>query len=547
MVSSVSVGAAAPARERGQALVPALLFLVVGGVALYLAFNSLQLTSAKIKLQNTADASAYAAALLQARDYNFSAYTNRAMVANQAAIAQMVSLKSFVDMLDEHVASGSRSDQLADWYSGGAYDWLVKKERAREMIHPVRQRLDADLPGMVRSLDTIVTALSGAQHAYHEATLVGVPGLTGEIARANEPNTRVTDGAFDDPLSRTEFAAWRTYSTTFDPRAGNDDRFADVVVNAGTLGDFARSRPVVEAGTGFAPGCWGNVGRYSRMDGGTQLRPDRRGWQAIDGAMTSVWTEHDCIEIRTEWVWVEDEPPENEAGEEGEGGKGGEADEEGEGGEAGEGGESEIPVSKGHWESREVKVVRAGINNRSAEGRGGAGNGSAMSYQSWYGYGGYVNFGYPSGSAGWVSAAMQSQYGSGPGITMSASGGLQRYRDLAEQGAGNAAPRITIRLARAQDTTISDSRLLGGGRLALSHAARPLMAVASGQAYFVRPDEKGLRYIYGLLRYASNWSRNDRRTEYPSLFSPFWEARLAPVPDEARAAVSGARTSGGAR
>ncbi|MGG2048684.1 hypothetical protein [Burkholderia gladioli] len=51
----------------GRRCCPALLFLAVGCAALLLAFGSLQLTSAKIQLQNTADASAYAAALLQAR------------------------------------------------------------------------------------------------------------------------------------------------------------------------------------------------------------------------------------------------------------------------------------------------------------------------------------------------------------------------------------------------------------------------------------------------------------------------------------------------
>lgn len=515
-------GEVVPARESGQALVPALLFLVVGGVALNLAFNSLQLTSAKIKLQNTADAGAYAVALMQARDYNFSAYTNRAMVANQAAVAQMVSLKSFVDMLDEHVAPSSRSDRLADQYSGGADDWFMKKSRAREMIHPVRQRLDADLLGMARNLDTIIAALSSAQRAYHEATLAGAPNLADEIARANEPNTRVVRGSFDDQLSRTEFAAWRTHSTTFDPRAGYDDRFAEVVADARTLGDFVRSRPVEEFGSGFVSGCWGSVGRRSRMDGGTQLRPDRRGWQAIDGAMTRVWTAHDCIEIHTEWVWVEDAPAESGVG-------------------------GELPVSKGHWEAREVTIVKAGIDDTSTEGRAGAGNGNAMSYQSWYGYGGYLNFGYPSSSPGWVSSAMRSQYAAGPGVTMSMNGGLQPYRDLAGQGVASAAPRITIRLAREQGSTISDSRLLGGGRLALSHDLRPLMAVAAGEAYFVRPDENGLRSVYGLLRYPSNWSRTDRRAEYPSLFSPYWEARLAAVPEEARARVGDARASGGGR
>ena len=78
-------------------MVPALLFLLMGGIGLYVAFGSFQMTSAKIKLQNTADAAAYSAAVLQARDYNFSAYTNRAMVANQVSAAQVVALKSWID------------------------------------------------------------------------------------------------------------------------------------------------------------------------------------------------------------------------------------------------------------------------------------------------------------------------------------------------------------------------------------------------------------------------------------------------------------------
>ncbi|MGG2041243.1 hypothetical protein [Burkholderia gladioli] len=88
------------ADERGQALLPALLFWRSAAPRFCSRSARCSLTSAKIQLQNTADASAYAAALLQARDYNFSAYTNRAMIANQAAVAQMVGLKSFVDMLD---------------------------------------------------------------------------------------------------------------------------------------------------------------------------------------------------------------------------------------------------------------------------------------------------------------------------------------------------------------------------------------------------------------------------------------------------------------
>ena len=107
MKRSARKGRARVAGASGQALVPALLFLLIGCIGLYVAFNSFQMTSAKIKLQNTADAAAYSAAVLQARDYNFSAYTNRAMVANQVTAAQVVALKSWIDELD---ATYSQSD-----------------------------------------------------------------------------------------------------------------------------------------------------------------------------------------------------------------------------------------------------------------------------------------------------------------------------------------------------------------------------------------------------------------------------------------------------
>ena len=69
--------------QRGQALVMTLLFGAVAGLAVLFMFNSSQLANTKSQLQNADDAGAYSAATLQARDHNFSAYTNRAIIANQ--------------------------------------------------------------------------------------------------------------------------------------------------------------------------------------------------------------------------------------------------------------------------------------------------------------------------------------------------------------------------------------------------------------------------------------------------------------------------------
>jgi hypothetical protein len=35
--------------------------------------------------------------------------------------------------------------------------------------------------------------------------------------------------------------------------------------------------------------------------------------------------------------------------------------------------------------------------------------------------------------------------------------------------------------------------------------------------------------ISGALMHADAWARADKQTEYPSLFSPYWQAALAPV------------------
>jgi hypothetical protein len=82
-------------RQQGQSLVLASTALMLAALVLLLMFNTAQLTRSKMELQNTADATAYSVATIAARDYNFTAYMNRAMVANQVAVAQMVGLASW--------------------------------------------------------------------------------------------------------------------------------------------------------------------------------------------------------------------------------------------------------------------------------------------------------------------------------------------------------------------------------------------------------------------------------------------------------------------
>jgi len=73
-----------------------LLFLPVLILSLLFLYKAGIVTSEKMQLQNAVDAAAYSTSLIEARDLNYMAYSNRAMVANEVAVGQMVGLASWV-------------------------------------------------------------------------------------------------------------------------------------------------------------------------------------------------------------------------------------------------------------------------------------------------------------------------------------------------------------------------------------------------------------------------------------------------------------------
>ncbi|CAE6763131.1 hypothetical protein R69927_03900 [Paraburkholderia domus] len=492
MNSSARKGRARVAGASGQALVPALIFLLVGCIGLYVAFNSFQMTSAKIKLQNTADAAAYSAAVLQARDYNFSAYTNRAMVANQVTAAQVVALKSWIDELDS-TYSPSQLDDVVNAIADHPARWTTPKNIGKNDIAPVRAALDALLPPVASDIGSLNRALSVAQANYHAAIFSAVPDTADAIAQQNQPDTHVTSGYFSNSQrNAAQLAAWKSYTATVTPAGsfGYDD-FADAVTNQITLDPFIKNRDSVRSVAPNFQQLDDTANKLCRQDstitinvthdGGTQLRTDKAGWESIDAS-----TAH-------------------------------------------------------------LNVTCIGLVDAEA-GFGGSANGNITSFmahppfaawQDWQGYGGYFNFGYlGSPTPGWqVPDAMAEQFRIGPGPSLDApNGGLMPYQNLTSTPPASQAPRITIEVTRNSDTLVKTVGLKGGGRMEVNDnaASGAMRALSSANAYFVRPDETS---FIGSLVNANQWARPDRKTEYPSLFSPYWQAALAPVSESERAAA----------
>ncbi len=106
------------ALQSGQALVLALVFLTMGAAGLLQLFNGGQLIHEKTRLTNAVDAAAYSGAVVQARAFNFLAYTNRAVLAHQVAMAHAVTLASWAKFGDTQAKQLARSNPPSSLIGG---------------------------------------------------------------------------------------------------------------------------------------------------------------------------------------------------------------------------------------------------------------------------------------------------------------------------------------------------------------------------------------------------------------------------------------------
>jgi hypothetical protein len=466
-------------KSRGQALPFALVFLVVGAAALYLAFNAAQLAHAKTKEQDTADSAAYSVGVLQARDLNFSAYTNRAMIANQVAVAQMLSIKSYVDELSGTYANTHWFDEFIESSAAISAPWVLPKETGGTVLNVAKSALDTGTRIATVALDGLDKILSTEQAAFHDSIILQIPVLADEVAQANEPDSHVTKTYFATRGAPALLSTRNFVKSTSPAGASGEDRFADVVTDKTTLDQFVQQRganirdPFVASIIEWCPG-FSAIAADNNHLGGTQLRQDKRGWESLD-----------ATDVNGAWICY-------------------------------------------------FEIGAVGWPIIDAAGSGGAANGPGGEYSGTQGYGGFSNFGGSLTSALTRIAANQ-QYGEGPGSSLSSTnGGLQPYLELATlktpaDGADfNRAPAITVEVQRPSSSVSTTDQLhIASGRLQVTDgtANNQMRAVASASAYFIRPADASGSSAGALVNLA-HWQRGDNKWEYPSLFNPYWQSSL---------------------
>jgi hypothetical protein len=267
-----------PVRQRGQALIYGIVMVLGAAVATFFVFNTGQLTAEKTKLVNTADAVAYSAGVMHARALNFDAYTNRALLANEATIAQMVSISSWLEYAQGHVEGVPPLNCYTPQYSVpavlGTFKYLpLCVALATTIGAAVVEDTDAAFNGSdagalaVAAAEAAKTELKTMQATMFAGFLFARSALAQEVAEANYRN----DGSVSvDALPLKD--GWTAFEggPFISLHTGDErQRMRDTIVEVIGRDDFVRDRSWTDDSPLPclpAPG----KGRASRT-GGTQL------------------------------------------------------------------------------------------------------------------------------------------------------------------------------------------------------------------------------------------------------------------------------------
>lgn len=301
-------------KRKGQVLPLGLVFLVICCASLLFMFSSGKAVDEKLTVTNAADAAAYSAGIVHARALNYEAYVNRAIIANELAIAQAVSMVSWLRYFEDAVAQSGKVD---DYVGGYVILGAVPVAAALTVVEVINEYVsawtggEADLETVVNLVEYFnalgvvnihagaVIGLRASQMATDLAFSSGAPqtNLAREVARRS-------DASLDVEMVPASILGLAAFTKTYGRMGGGSEeraRLADTVM---------RSRDEFTAARGFehtTPG-WAGFFRQGKLvkRGGTDL-VNFDEWQAVD-TMAAHTRERRCGKLRTSWCGWEENP-----------------------------------------------------------------------------------------------------------------------------------------------------------------------------------------------------------------------------------------------
>lgn len=272
-----------PSTQCGQALPLGMALLLLIALSAIVFFNTSKNSDEKSKVVNAADAAVYSGLVWQARTLNFQAYTNRAMVANQVSIAQLVSLSSWTN----YGRIGARNlDTAIGWIPPIAPFTQALEQGAEQLENVVTQIAEIAVP----VIDNTNAVLSMAQEGAYGAAYIATPQVVSTVVKANDSRYRATS-TFAIAAQTRNAAAWSQLSA----RKNESLSEKETLINA-SLDAFSDAR-AWDALPGLATTI--NVGPIDRFrivkEGSTRLEKsgDDYQWRGKDG-LSLHWQHYSC-------------------------------------------------------------------------------------------------------------------------------------------------------------------------------------------------------------------------------------------------------------
>ncbi len=249
-------------RQAGQGLLVLVALLAALSLALVTLFNTGQLAVRRMQLINAADAAVFSAAVVEARGLNFAASMNRAIVANEAAIAQAVSLRSWSAYVRRLLGN-----------VGVLTAWLPYLAPVTQILQRFwtgfDQLLQPSLIGAEAAFALAIPALSAAQAAIVESSGIAAVDALRRSLMENVPEASLSRGG--ELLVARAVAG----SSGFTERLSGARR-----ARLRAVIDASRDPFVRERNRRLAPPLAAALVRFERR-GGTELLGDGQ-WRALD-------------------------------------------------------------------------------------------------------------------------------------------------------------------------------------------------------------------------------------------------------------------------
>ncbi|MEW8624462.1 MAG: Tad domain-containing protein [Candidatus Thiodiazotropha sp.] len=469
-------------KQKGQALPLGIALLVSSVLFALVLFNTGQTASEKSRLTNTADAAAYSGLIWQARALNFQAYTNRAMVANHVSIGQMVSLTSWTKYA---YILARNIDYIGRWFPIVGAVTAAAKQFTNGLDNVMVTIAEVFIP----VVDNLNAVLSQSQRAIYLASFAATPAIVSEVVEKNDSRYNATSAYALIGMGENA-VKWNNFATRYDDNESHL-RNADVVNRS--KDEFTQSRNFTGGRINL-----GVVKVWLKKEGESRLVSEE------SSPDTNYWfnNNNNNSGSNLEWEWKGKDTY-----------------------------SFHIKVLK--WDGWDHDEVPLGWGSRYVNGDFECDETEYENRWWWFG----------SGCTRYLDENRRAEMladGENEELDVNYEG-IRAYYDLADLSQNNKDPRLALRIQveLPQDEVRTASKIEGVGSTSVPNstagnglgqgvfgtedrmAGGGMAAISSGELFFHPPDD----YL----------PENRRgRYEIASLFSPYWEVRLAKTPIQRR-------------